>query len=190
MAIGLAAGAIVGGLSSIFGARDAAKRQRAQIRANRMAAKHKYSATLDSTNIMKAAVRESTRNAVGEILRVGAADVKEVQKEVTRAASTLAARSEGLTSGRSKGREMIGVMVKGNELRQKMENKTTSMINQVVDAQDAKTNELNNRLLRSYQEMSAVLSSEGPDLGSNVGGFLSGAMSGAQSGLALESAIG
>jgi len=188
--IGLLAGAAIGGISSIFGARDAASRQRAQIRANRLAAKYKFSATEDSANIMKAALRESTQNAVAELVRVGAADVKDVDKAITRAASTLAAKSEGLTSGRSKGREMIGLHVKGNEIRQTQQDKTTSMINQVVEAQDAKTNELNNRLLQSYQEMSAVLASEGPDLGSNVGGFLSGTFGGAQSGISLAASIG
>jgi len=188
--IGLLGGAVIGGISSYFGARDAASRQRAQIRANRLAAKYKFSSTQDSANIMKAALRESTQNAVTEIVRAGAADVKGVDKEITRAASTLAARSEGLTSGRSKGREMIGLHVKGNIIRQKTQDKTTSMINQVVEAQDAKTNELNNRLLSSYQEMSAVLASEGPDLGSNVGGFLSGAIGGAQSGIAIGASIG
>lgn len=188
--VGLIAGVVTGGVSSIFGARDAAKRQRAQIRANRLAAQYKYSAVADSANIMKAALRESTKNAVTEIVRAGAANVREVGKEVQRAESKLQARSEGLTSGRSKGREMIGVMVKGNELRSQVQNKTTSMINQVVEAQDAKTNELNNRMLQAYQEMSAVLANEGPDLGSNVGGFLSGALGGASAGVSLESAIG
>ena len=188
--IGMLAGAAIGGISSIFGARDAASRQKAQIRANRLAAKYKFSATEDSANIMKAALRESTQNAVAELARVGAADVKDIDKEITRAASTLQARGEGLTSGRSKGREMIGLHVKGNVIRQKQQDKTTSMINQVVEAQDAKTNELNNRLLQSYQEMSAVLASEGPDLGSNIGGTISGAFSGAQSGIALGASIG
>lgn len=187
--IGLVAGAAIGAVSSIFGARDAAKRQRAQIRANRAAAKLKYSAVLDSTNIMKAAVRESTKNAAYEALRVGAAQGREVDKQIGAEIGKLQAQSEGLTSGRSKGRHMIDTIVKGNQIRAQVKDKTVSMVNQLIEVQDAKTNEYNNRLLQSYQEMSAVLANEGPDLGSNVGGFLSGAMSGASAGLSIESAL-
>jgi len=184
------AGAAVGAASSFFGAQDAADRQREQIKANRLAAKYKFSAVSDSVNIMKAAVRETSFNAINEQLRAGAETSREVEKEVTRAASTQMARGEGLTSGRTKGREMIGTFVKGNQLRNQMQNKTTSAVNQIIEAQDSKTNELNNRLLSSYQEMSAVLANEGPDLGNNVGGFLSGAMSGASSGISLGKSLG
>lgn len=183
------AGAAIGAASSMFGAKDEAKRIKAQTAANRLASKYKYSATMDSVNLMKAATREAASNAIAEQLRAGAETNREVKAEVERATSTKMAQSEGLTSGRSKGREMVDTMVKGNKLRQQMQNKTTSAVNQIVEAQDAKTNELNNRALASYQEMSAVLANEGPDMGSNVGGFLSGAMSGAASGMSLQNSL-
>jgi len=185
--IGMLVGAAVGGAASIFGARDAAKRQREQIKANRLAAKYKYSSTLDSVNLMKAATREQTANAIAEQVRAGGAAGRDVQDKVQAAAGTVIASSEGLTSGRSKGREMVGLYMKGNKVLQEVKNQTTSAVNQLVDIQDKRTNDLNNALLQSYQEMSAVLSNTGPDLGNNVAGFLSGAMGGASAGLSLES---
>jgi len=185
--IGMLVGAAVGGAASIFGARDAAKRQREQIKANRLAAKYKYSSTLDSVNLMKAATREQTANAIAEQVRAGGAAGRDVQDKVQAAAGTVIASSEGLTSGRSKGREMVGLYMKGNKVLQEVKNQTTSAVNQLVDIQDKRTNDLNNALLQSYQEMSAVLSNTGPDLGNNAAGFLSGAMGGASAGLSLES---
>lgn len=187
--VGMLIGAGVGAISSIWGAKEAAKQQRAQIRANRMAAKYKYSAVLDSTNIMKAALRDSSYNAAQEVLRTGAATGRAAEVEVEGAIGKLQSQSEGLTSGRSKGRQMIDTIVKGNQYKAQVKNQTVSMVNKIIEAQDAKTNELNNRLLNSYQEMSAILANPGPSLGSNVGGFLSGTLGGAQSGIALENAF-
>lgn len=179
------AGAVIGAGASILGATDAAKRQREQIKANRLAAKYKYSATESSVNLMKAVTREQTANAVAEQVRAGGAATRDLQDKITSAASTMVASSEGLTSGRSKGREMVGVYVKGNKILQEAKNQTTSAITQLVDIQDKRTNDLNNALLQSYQEMSAVLSDTGPDLGNNAAGFLTGALSGASAGVSL-----
>lgn len=184
--IGALIGAGVGAVTSIWGAKEQAAQQRAQIRANRLAAKYKYSAVLDSTNIMKAAIRESSQNAIYETARAGAATGREIDREVGNAIGKVQAQSEGLASGRSKGRVMIDTIVQGNRVRQQAQSQTVSMVNKIIEAQDTKTNELNNRLLQSYQEMSAILANEGPSLGNNVGGFLSSSISGAQSGIALE----
>ncbi len=186
MAIG---GAIIGGVSSILSADAQAEQMRQQIEANRKGAKFKYTAVEDSVNIMKGATREASMNAVQEALRAGAAQDTKVQEAITKTASTTLAQSEGLTSGRSKGREMLTLYIKGNKALQETKSITTSMVNQITEANDAKTNELNNSLLNAHQEMSAVLTAASPYVNA-TGQIVAGTLGGAAAGASLGSAFG
>ena len=186
MAIG---GAIIGGVSSILSADAQAEQMRQQIEANRKGAKFKYTAVEDSVNIMKGATREASLNAVQEALRAGAAQDTKVQEAITKTASTTLAQSEGLTSGRSKGREMLTLYIKGNKALQETKSITTSMVNQITDANDAKTNELNNSLINAHQEMAAVLTAATPYVNA-TGQIISGTLGGAAAGASLGASLG
>ena len=192
MAVAAAAGglAAVGIISTVMGNKEAAKAQQAQIRANRLSAKYTFSSTEDSVNIMKAVNREQTTNAVIEVQRAGAAQSKDVQQQVTKVISTSIASSEGLTSGRSKGREMISLQIKGQEAVQASQNETTSAINQLVDQQDKVTNDLNNKLLAAHQDMAAVLSNTGPAITGNTQRVISSGIGGASTGASLGASFG
>jgi len=184
-------GAALGGVSSIFGNRAAAKAQREQIELQRLAATYKYKATEDSVNIMKALNREATYNAVNEVARAGSEDLRRTAQQVDKAEGTLQAQSEGLASGASKGRQMASLLIQGNKAMEDTKDKSVSMINQLVDNQDRNTNQLNNQLMKAYQDMSAVLSYEGIDnSGARMNNFISGVAGGALSGLRLDSALG
>lgn len=181
-------GAAIGGGAAYLSAEAGAEATRQQIEAQRKAAKYKYTAVQDSVNIMKGATRESSANAVQEALRAGAAKDTKVQEAITTAASTSLSQSEGLTSGRSKGRQMLSLYIKGNKALQESQTVTTSVINQITDANDAKTNELNNSLLNAHQEMSAILTAASPYI-NNTGQILGATFSGMASGISMGSAF-
>lgn len=184
---GIAAVVAIGG--SIAQSEADADNRDAQIYANRASARAKYASTESSINIMKKVSRESSINAVGEALRAGAASDSKVRSKVQEVASTAASQSEGLTSGRTKGRQMISLYVKGNEALQTNQNKTTSMINQITTKQDEYTNNLNNKLFAAHQDMAAVLAGVGPTI-DGTGAAISAGMSGFSSGMSIGSSIG
>ena len=158
------------------------------IKAQRKAARLKFSAIEDSTNLMKSANMEASYNAVGEVLRVGSAKSRDTKEAIDTAASTTLAQSEGLTSGRSKGRQMSALYRKGNKELAKVDAKTSSIINQVIDTQDKMTNDLNNRLIGAHQELTAVLANEGTVIDSTVSSIQAG-LGGFSMGIDLYSAF-
>jgi len=184
-----AAGAVVGGISSASAQKASAKgadRARAQEIAG---ASSQYASSEASINMMKAVGREQTQNAILEALRAGEAKNQDVRDKVQEVTSSTIAKSEGLTSGRSAGREMIALQVKGNKALHDSKSDTSKMIIQLTDVQDKKTNELNSKLFNNYMEMATVLTTPGAVYqGSNLE-VLSGAISGAATGASLGGAI-
>ena len=176
--------------SAIQGQRAAAKEADRKREAEILSAQLQYSATESSVNLMKASSREQTANAIQEALRVGADNDREVNSQIQQAASTVMAQSEGLTSGRSRGRQMISLYMKGNDALQNSKSQTTSVINQMVDKQDQQTNDLNNKLLSAHQQMAAVLTTPGNIYrGSNMA-ILQAGVQGAATGASLGSSFG
>ena len=180
--------AVVSLASSLLGSSSAAKAKEKAIRAQRVAAKYKYNGIEDSINLMKATSRESSKNAIGEVLRVGAANVRAVQQEVTKAGSTAISRQEGISSGKTRGRQMIGLYIKGNEAKFDTQDQTTSQIVQIATEQDNYTNELNNKLISAHDEMAAVLSNEGSVMSSGTTNAISAGISGVQTGIGIYNA--
>jgi hypothetical protein len=185
-----AAGAAIGGLSAIFGNRAAAEAQRQQIQLQREAALLQYRAVEDSVNIMKSVNRDATTNAINEALRAGQEDVRQIDTAIKKAAGTSQASQEGLASGKTKGREMATLYLKGNKVLDQTKDQTQSVVGQLITQQDKLTNDLNNQLLKSYQDMSAVLANEGPIIPGNANRVLSGMFGGAMAGASLGSSFG
>ena len=188
--IGAGVGAGVGILGGIMGGRAAAKAADAAREAEMKAAKFAYSSTESSVNIMKAVNMEIAYNQSAEVLRAGAAQNEDVREAVTRAGSTVSAQSEGLTSGRSKGRQMIGLYVQGGKALLESKGKTTTAINQIVDAQDKASNDLNNKLLSAHQNMATILTTPGAGYQQNPMEVVSAGLSGAQSGASIGGSFG
>lgn len=175
MAVPLAvAGLIIGTGLSMYETNEANKAAEAAIKAQRKAAKLKFGATQDSINVMKAQNMENTITMAGEVMRVGAETSRETADAVEEAASKSIAQSEGLTSGRSKGRQLASLYSKGNKALQKASSETQSMFNKVVDNQDKNTNMLNNKLIGAHQEMAAILANEGTVVDGTVAAITSG----------------
>ena len=187
----LAAGAGMGLLQmgvSLWQQNELNKAKEEAIKAQRKAATLKFSSIESSTNLMKAANLENSLNMTGEALRAGAAKKGETKEAIVEATSTVAAASEGLTSGRSQGRQMVDMHVKGNKLLQKVDTQTRSMVNQITEAQDKMTNDLNNRLIGAHQDLTAVLANEGTEL-SLLPGALGAGISGFGQGMSIYNAF-
>lgn len=159
--IGGVVGSLIGIGLDMYQTNEDNKAKEESIKAQRKAAKLKFSALEDSVNVMKANNMENTINITGEILRVGAEKSRDTANAIEQAASTNIAQSEGLTSGRSQGRQLAALYTQGNKVMQKATNETRSMMNQVVDNQDKNTNALNNKLIGAHQELTAILANEG-----------------------------
>ena len=171
--------------SAIMGQRAAAKEADRKRAAEILSAQLQYSATESSVNLMKNSSREQTGNVIQEALRVGAANDRKVGQQVQQVVSKVVAQSEGLTSGRSKGRQMISLYMKGNEALQESKSKTTSMVNQLADKQDQYTNDLNNKLLSAHQQMASVLTTPGNIYQGNSMAILQAGVQGAATGASL-----
>jgi len=126
------------------------------------AAAEKYKATEDAINITKVAAESQMRDVIGELQRVGASYQKEVEKEGQKAMSQQRASREGLTGGNTAVRQDIATQIKINQVAAETQEKTQSMINQVVDAKDSKMNQLNTQLLQAWTEAQGVLSRKAP----------------------------
>ena len=175
--------------SSMFGQKAAAKaadRARAQEMAGATA---QFASSEASINLMKALGRETTLNAINEATRAGAAGNQDVRDKVEQVKSTAQASSEGLTSGRSAGRQMIAIQVEGNKLLQDSKSDTSKMMIQMVDVQNKKNSELNQKLFNNYQEMATVLTTPGAIYQGSVLEVVSAGISGAQAGASLGSAM-
>lgn len=179
-------GAAVGVAGSIAKSNEEAAKQEAAIKINREGGKLKFKAITDSSNIMKAANREQTANAMQEVLRVGAANEEEVAVAVNQGISKMVASGEGLTSGRSKGRAMISLQVEGNKAIQGNTTETSSMLNQLVESQDKITNDINNQLFAAHVELQNILSNRGSSI-NGTGAAISAGISGAVAAKSLAS---
>jgi len=194
MAGGAAIGAGASLWSGIEGAKSAAKEADRKRKAEMQGAILSYSAQQESTNMQKAVIREETANAQVEVLRAGAEQNRDVKKEVDKATSTLQASSEGLTSGRSGGRAMMNLQMKGAQAVQDSKTQASNQISAMVDQKDKMTNDLNSKLLGAHQELSGVLSTPSQIYQQNVAALVAdtakAGMSGAMMGSSLSAAGG
>lgn len=185
--VGAAVGAVIGIAGAIEGqqmAQAAANKARAQ---EMQGAKGAYAMTEASVNLQKGANREAAMNAIGELLRVGAAQDNRVKKEIEAVTSTMSASNEGITSGRSKGRQMIALQVKGTQAVLESKSQTAGSISQITDQMDKASNDLNNKLLSDWQQMATVLSTPTAVYhGSNLQ-IIQGGMAGASQGASIGS---
>jgi len=188
--------AAAGGMAafSMFAEADKQKRAAEQADQARLleiaGAQAAYASQEAATTLMKSVNREQTDNAINEALRVGAAKEREVGAEIEKATSTSLASSEGLTSGRSKGREMAALQIEGNKALARTESETTSTINSLVDAKDKSENDLNVQLWNAWEDMATVLTTPSNVYEGNSMDILSAGLSGASTGLSLGSALG
>jgi len=124
-------------------------------------AKDYYAAIESSTMLTKAVTEEATLEAQEEVLRVGAAKGREASLDLQGGRSKLLAASEGITAGRSAGRQMVAYEIEADKAINEIKGETTSTINQLVDQKDKIENDLNMQLLNAWQDMATVLTTPG-----------------------------
>jgi hypothetical protein len=180
-------------VSGVLGSKAAAKEADRRRKAEMDAAEAKYSAIESSVNLMKAAGREAAYNASLEVLRAEGVQERELKGDIRETTSTLQSKSEGLTSGRSKGRQMLEVKIKGSQAIERSEQQGADMISQITKAQDKQSNDLNNQLLSAHQELTSVLSTPGEiyhqDVAGLVGNTINAGIKGAMIGSSLAKAM-
>ena len=183
--------AAVSAVSAMQGQKANAK-QADRLRDQEMAgAKLSFASSQNALEIMKGANKEAAFNASLEAVRVGAAQSRETARAIEGSASTLSSQSEGLTSGRSKGRQMAALQAKGNEVMNEVKADTKNMVNQITDAADKATNDLNNQLFSAWQDMATVLTIPGSTVyQSKPGEILGAAMGGASAGASFGGSFG
>jgi hypothetical protein len=185
-----AAGAALALFSGIGAQRAAADEADRRREAEMLSAMYQYSAAESAIKLMKSTLEASTLNATYEALREGGAQQREVSKEIDKAVSTQVAASEGLTSGRSAGRQIATTLVKGSKAIQETQQQTANMISQLVDYKDSKTNELNNKLIESYNSMYSVLTTPGDIYRGSNAEIVASMFKGAATGAKLASSFG
>lgn len=173
-------------VSSIFGQRSAAREADRRREAEMLGATMQYAMSEASVNLMKGANREAAGNAIGEMLRAGAAQSNQVKGQIEQATSTLQASNEGITSGRSKGRQMVALQVQGTKAVLESKSKVATSIAQITDQMDKATNELNNKLFSDYNQMAAVLTTPGAIYQGNPMEILQSGISGLQTSASLS----
>lgn len=155
------------------------------------AAISQYKATEDAVNIMKTAAEAQLRDTIGELERVGASYQRDVEQEGKKAMGSLRASREGLTGGNSAVRQEIATQIKINEVAADTQEKTQSMINQMVDKKDTTMNNLNNQLMQAYNQMQGALARQAPteSFGYRFGNMLTNVIKGFGAGWQIESRI-
>jgi len=161
--IGLAAGLGLGlgainMIGSYMAAEEEEKRQKQLLALRKQAALMKYAAVNDATDIQKAMTLENTSNAIAELERVSSANTRGVKEKSLIAESSLAAKSEGLVSGISKGKEMLALQIKGQKAILANKSNEVGVLVKLLDDKDKAENELNQRKIDSYYSTQAVLS--------------------------------
>jgi hypothetical protein len=126
------------------------------------AAVSKYKATEDAVNIMKGAAEAQLRDSIAELERVGASYQREVEESGKRGVSKMRASREGLTGGITQAKQEVAAQIQINKAAAQTQEKTQSMINQVVDQKDKLVNQYNMQLMSAYNEMQGALARQAP----------------------------
>ena len=178
--------AVAGAVSGIMDAKAANAEKRRAVRIQRNNAVMSYTGVMHSVNLMKENSRESAINAVSEVLRAGGEDARNAKRNIRGAQGKLQSRSEGLTSGRSAGRQMTALHNKGSKMLNKLQGNRDNMISKITDQMDSNTNTLNNKQIESYDNMVTVLSQEHPAAANPMMAAAGGALKGYQIGSSLS----
>jgi hypothetical protein len=154
------------------------------------AIKDAYIADVDAMVVQNFLNEQSAQNAIVEVQRATAANVREAQLEVKKGASTLVAQSgESVTGGASKARELSSFYSRASKVVGKVEEQGRGQVIKVADTLDRATNEINAKAEQSYNKMLLALAgvSQYSSLQApSVSGALAGMAQGVQMGTQFE----
>jgi len=143
--------------SGINNARKAETAARDEANTNRYAAMVEYARQVNTASLQRRANEETATNAVQEVHRAGGAQQRELEGQIDSVVSTTHAQSEGLTSGNTKGREMISIYRKSNKVLQKSNNQKSTSIIAIMDQKNQNLNKINMGQLQAGEDAMAAM---------------------------------
>lgn len=111
-----------------------------------------FAADIDALSTTNFINNELANNAIGEAERAGGATVREAQVDIKVAEGKIQAKSEGITAGISKARELTTFYTQASKVVNQMQDKTTSQIVAIADNRDKATNATNAAAEKSYNQ--------------------------------------
>lgn len=148
-----------------------------------------YSADVDAFIVQNFINEELAANAMVEAERAGSANIREAQVQIKEGASAIAAKSEGITGGASKAREVSTFYQKASKAVGQQQEGTTKQIVQIADSLNKSKNDIATRAEQSYQNMRmaiAGVSSYSSLQAPSVSDSLMAIGQGAQMGMSME----
>jgi len=188
---------IAGGLAGLnmLGSYAAQKEEEAKqkriIALKKRAAVQKNAAIQDGAELSGILSHEATINSMYDLYRASAENTREIKGKLDNTRSKLAAQSEGLAAGISKGKQMLAFNVQAAKAIQKQKSKESSVLVNLLDNYYTTQNKLNQKKLQSQQEMQAALQEQyqGPSDMSQFLNIVSSGAKGFQSGYSLGNAF-
>jgi len=174
-------GAISGHNKAKSAAKDAKRRALAEKLLNMTAANRDFALKRSMASMQRLANDESTTNAIQEVSRAGGAQERDIEDQISKATSSYAATSEGLTSGRTQGKNMASLLVKGTKALLRSDRQEASAIIQIADMKNKKLNEINMGMIAAGEELSSAISTGVRHTASAPGFNYFGAIGGAAS---------
>lgn len=128
---------------------------------------------------------------IDRITLTGGSDLREAKLDARSQMHSLAAQSEGLTSGISQAKVMIANNIQMQKQLYQLQTESVSMISSVLDKHTQTVNEINNQKNSAFRELQGVLAKTTPRASSSsrMLSMLSSGVSGAQSGASLYGAF-
>lgn len=111
-----------------------------------------FAADIDALSTTNFINNELANNAIVEAERAGGATVREAQVDIKVAEGKIQAKSEGITAGISKARELTTFYTQASKAVNQMQDKTTSQIVAIADNRDKSTNANNAAAEKSYNQ--------------------------------------
>lgn len=127
----------------------------------KMAATVEYNAQADVANVMMQGAVDSLESAIGETLRTGSSKVRELDRQATKAAGSVVAKTKaGITGGASRDRELINVHMERNRAKALLEDEAKTNIIQATNSKNQMVNDYSLKVNESYRNLTAMLELE------------------------------
>lgn len=129
------------------------------------AASTQYNADVHVANVMKLGAEEQAKNAVGEVLRVGSSNTRQVNKQLVKAEGHLNATLQGgITGGDATTRATVEAFMQRNDAVANLKNDTVKNIIQIANEKNKVVNDFNLKVGQSYRQLQSVLALKAPPM--------------------------
>ena len=124
----------------------------------KLAAKTEFNAQADVAVLMKEGAQDSMINAIGETMRVGSNNLRDLKRKSVKAqGDTLARVGAGITGGASANRQLIAVHMEKNRETAKIREQMSTNIIKTNNAKNTMISNYNLKIGESYRNLTAML---------------------------------